>query len=70
MQTIHDTINSLLVIVGGGLISGDVVAFIFGLAQNNLVDIDWYLGIGIIGFLMVLIGESRIYKVILLNPKG
>lgn len=69
MRTIDDTINNLLVVIGGGLISGDIVAFLLGLAQKSLVPIEWYVGIGLVGFILVLAGESRIYKEILLSPR-
>ena len=62
MRTINDTINNTLVIAGGGIISGTIVAFIFNLLQNSILHIDWYLGLGFGGFILILMGESRIYN--------
>lgn len=61
-RTLTQTFDTITVNVGVGIISGDLVAFLFGMAQNNLANLGWYIGIGLLGITLVLIGESRIYK--------
>jgi len=64
-----DTIDHLLLSIGGSIIAGSIVAFF--LSYNTISDelLPKIFLIGLLGFVLVLIAESRIYNIIYISKK-